>query len=333
MSWVILGAIKKTGIGDNRMVFNIHEISELDGLEAEGYLFCIDAHILRIKNKKEGFEINFNLCEVKRLKLAKSIERLTGIRVEFDKLDKRETLSYIESKGFNKSIWNPVGKAMHTYNMIEPGDRIAVGISGGKDSLVTLHSLIRIKNIVDFDFDIIPIHVHYKKLEGELEEVKKHVEKLGLELQIEETNIKEIVFEEKKLKNPCFMCARMRRGVLYRVMQEKNINKLALGHHKDDIIETFLMNMFYQGNRNVMKPSYHSDNYDLRVIRPLSYVEEEDIVRYARKVKLPILKSSCEYEVDKNSRRLRVKNLIKDLSKENSEIRSVIFKSIKDLLV
>ena len=314
------------------MVFDIEDIYELDGKEAEGYSFSVEEDSLKISNKKEGFEINFELSSSKRLKMVKSIEKLTGIRVEFKNMDKREILSYIESKGFNKSLWNPIGKAMHAHNMVEPGDRIAVGISGGKDSLSTLNSLVRIKNIVNFDFEIIPVHVHYKKVEGELEYVREYVKRLGLELYVEETNIKEVVFEEKKAKNPCFMCARMRRGVLYRIMKEKNINKLALGHHKDDIVETFLMNVFYQGNRNVMKPSYHSEDYDLRVIRPLAYVEEDTIIRYARKLRLPILKSSCPYETDKNSRRLKVKNLVKGLAEENPEIRSVIFNSIKDLL-
>ncbi len=314
------------------MVFDIEDIYELDGKESEWYSFIVEGDSLKISNKKEGFEISFEIGSSKRLKIAKSIEKLTGIRVEFKNMDKREVLSYIESKGFNKSLWNPIGKAMHAYNMVEPGDRIAVGISGGKDSLSTLNSLVRIKNIVNFDFDIIPVHVHYKKLEGELEHVREYVKRLGLELYVEETNIEEVVFEEKKAKNPCFMCARMRRGVLYRIMKEKNINKLALGHHKDDIVETFLMNLFYQGNRNVMKPSYHSDDYNLKIIRPLAYVEEDTIIRYSRKLRLPILKSSCPYETDKNSRRLKVKNLVKELAEENPDIRSIIFKSIKDLL-
>jgi len=134
------------------------------------------------------------------------------------------------------------------------------------------------------------------------------------------------------MKNPCFMCGRMRRGILYRIMKEKNINKLALGHHKDDIIETFLLNTFYQGNLGVMKPKYMSKEHGVEVIRPMSYIEEKTIIRYARKIKLPILKSECEYETSKDSKRLEVKEMIEELSKKSENIRSVIFNSIKPLL-
>ena len=116
------------------------------------------------------------------------------------------------------------------------------------------------------------------------------------------------------------------------MMREQNINKLALGHHKDDIIETFLMNVFYQGNMKMMLPSYISEEYGVRVIRPLSYVEEKDIIRYVKKQNLPVVKSDCPYETSENSKRLRVKNLIKDLTMENKDVRSVIFNSIKPML-
>ena len=117
------------------------------------------------------------------------------------------------------------------------------------------------------------------------------------------------------------------------MMKEQKINKLALGHHKDDIIETFLMNIFYQGNMLAMKPSYTSEEYGVQVIRPLAFVEEKDIIRYVKRVDMPILVSECPYETNDNSRRLKMKNLIKDLAKDNSEIRSVILNGIKDLLV
>lgn len=115
-------------------------------------------------------------------------------------------------------------------------------------------------------------------------------------------------------------------------MKEQNINKLALGHHKDDIIETFLMNVFYQGNMKMMKPSYVSEEYGVRVIRPLAYVEEVDIIRYVKKQELPVVASDCPYETSENSKRLRVKNLIKELAQENKDVRSVVFNSIKEML-
>jgi tRNA 2-thiocytidine biosynthesis protein TtcA len=216
--------------------------------------------------------------------------------------------------------------------MVEEGDRIAVGVSGGKDSLALLNILIRVKMITRVNFEIIPIHIHPKQKSIVTNEIEEYCKFLGLELIVEETNLEDILFGENKMKNPCFMCGRMRRGILYRIMKEKNINKLALGHHKDDIIETFLLNTFYQGNLNVMKPKYKSEEHGVEVIRPMAYIEEKNIIRYARRIKLPILESKCEYETSKDSKRLEVKETIEMMSKKSENIRSVIFNSIKPLL-
>lgn len=247
-------------------------------------------------------------------------------------MEKNKILARIEGKGFGKTLWSPIGRAMHDYNMIENGDRIAVGISGGKDSLTTLNALVRIKKISKVDFEILPIHIHPNIDKESYESTLKYCKELGLELQIEHTNLSELLFGEDKVKNPCFLCGRIRRGILYRMMKEQNINKLALGHHKDDIIETFLMNVFYQGNMKMMKPSYVSEDYGVTVIRPLAYVEERDIIRYVKKQELPVVKSDCPYETSENSKRLRVKNLVKELTLENKDVRSVVFNSIKPLL-
>lgn len=243
----------------------------------------------------------------------------------------RELLKYIETKGYNKVLWNKIGKAMHQFNMIEPGDIILVGVSGGKDSLVLLNALVRIKIISNIDFKIIPIHIHMSEDISDLNEIKKYCKFLGLKLEIITTKLKDLVVGENKEKNPCFLCGRLRRGILYSYMREKKIKKLALGHHKDDIIETFLMNIIYQGNRNIMKPSYFSDIHKVRVIRPLAFVEEKDLIRYSNRLELPILENKCPYEDSKDSKRLRIKNIIKELSIENKDVRSVVLNSIKDL--
>ena len=250
---------------------------------------------------------------------------------DLKKIKNREILSYIESKGFNKTIFGLAGKAMHDYSMIEDGDRIAVGVSGGKDSLALLNILVRVQKITRVNFEIIPIHIHPTQKSIATNEIENYCNFLGLELIIEETNLEDILFGENKMKNPCFMCGRMRRGILYRIMNEKNINKLALGHHKDDIIETFLMNTFYQGNLNVMKPKYMSKDHGVQVIRPMAYIEESNIIKYAKEIELPILKSECEYETSKDSKRLEVKEMIESLSKKSENIRSVIFTSIVPL--
>ena len=309
----------------------ISKIEDLDNLKYENFRFSILENDLIIKNIGEKYEIKFSLKN-NRLKIANSIEKLTGLKLTFDFLESRELVSYIESKGFNKTIWSLAGKAMGDYSMVEEGDRIAVGVSGGKDSLALLNILVRVKKIANINFEIIPIHIHPKQKTIATNEIEEYCNFLGLELIIEETNLEDILFGENKMKNPCFMCGRMRRGILYRIMKEKNINKLALGHHKDDIIETFLLNTFYQGNLGVMKPKYMSKEHGVEVIRPMSYIEEKTIIRYARKIKLPILKSECEYETSKDSKRLEVKEMIEELSKKSENIRSVIFNSIKPLL-
>lgn len=237
---------------------------------------------------------------------------------------KKELLRRVNVKGFNKYLWNLAGKAMHKYNMIESGDRIAVGISGGKDSMVLLNILTRIKNIVDFQFEIYPIMIENKKdTKDEIDEIKKYIEELGYEFQIEYTNIEKVVFDDRNEKNPCALCSKLRRGVLYRIMQEKNYNKLALGHHLDDCIETYFMNLFYQGNTNKMRAKYKSENYGVTVIRPMVFVEEKTIIKYAKKAKLPIMKSSCRLDnVKKNSKRKESKELIELMAEKNKNLRS-----------
>lgn len=241
-----------------------------------------------------------------------------------NELRKKELLRRVNVKGFNKYLWNLSGKALHKYNMIESGDKIAVGISGGKDSMVLLNLLTRIKNIVDFEFEIYPIMVENKKeINKEMDEIKNYIEELGYEFQIEYTNIEKVVFDDRNEKNPCALCSKLRRGVLYRIMKEKKYNKLALGHHLDDCIETYFMNLFYQGNTNKMRAKYRTEKYDLEVIRPLVFVEEKTIIKYAKKAKLPIMRSSCRLDKVKiDSKRKETKEQIKVMSEKNKNLKS-----------
>lgn len=309
----------------------IKDIKEVDGLKFQNYLFKVEENKVEIKNEKEKIEINISYESDKILKLIEKIYKLTELRITLDELNEKEVLSFIQDKNFEKTLWSPIGKAMADYSMIEEGDRIAVGISGGKDSLTVLNALIRVKKISGVNFEIFPIHIHPVEEGGNYEEIQKYCEKLGTTLQVIETSIGETILTNKDLKNPCFMCARVRRGLLYKEMKTQNINKLVLGHHKDDIVETFLLNVFYQGNMGVMKPAYNSEEYGLRVIRPLAYVEEKEIIKYAKKLKLPILPNDCPYETSENSKRLKMKKMIEELSKDSPNIRSVILNSIKGL--
>ncbi|MEG1086607.1 MAG: ATP-binding protein [Cetobacterium sp.] len=313
-------------------MIKLNNIIDIEGLKFENFNFIVKEDKVIIENNKENSVIEIKYSENKILKLLDSINRFTNLKLELNSLSEREILPFIESKGFTKTLWSPIGRAMHKYNMVQDGDRVAVGVSGGKDSLTVLNALIRIKKISGINFEIIPIHIHPVEEGSKYGEIVEYCKKMGLDLQVFETSLSKDIFENEEIKNPCFLCARIRRGLLYRVMREQNINKLALGHHKDDIIETFLMNVFYQGNINVMKPAYYSEEYGVTVIRPLSFVEEKDTIKYAKKLNLPILHNECPYEKSENSKRLRVKNLIKDLAKENEDIRSVMLNSIKDLL-
>ncbi len=306
---------------------------DLNGYIFQNYSFEVLEDKVKVVNTKEEIVIEINYKSHKIVKLLDKIYKLTELRVTLSQIDEREILTFIQDKGFEKTLWSPIGKAMCDYKMIEDGDRVAVGISGGKDSLTVLNALIRIKKISEIDFEIFPIHIHPVEEGGNYGEIKEYCKKMGLELQVIETSIGESILTNKELKNPCFMCARVRRGLLYKEMKLQNINKLVLGHHKDDIVETFLLNVFYQGNMGVMKPAYDSEEYGLKVIRPLAYVEEKEIIKYAKKLNLPILHNDCPYETSDNSKRLKVKKLIEELSKDSPNIRSVMLNSIKNLFV
>lgn len=314
-------------------MLKIDKITDLDGYRFQNYTFQVLEDEVRIINTKEEITIEISYKAHKIVKLLDKIYKLTELKVVLSQIDEREILSFIQDKGFEKTLWSPIGKAMHDYNMIEEGDRIAVGISGGKDSLTVLNTLIRVQKISGIKFEIFPIHIHPVEEGGKYADIKEYCKKMGVELQVIETSIGESILTNKELKNPCFMCARVRRGLLYKEMKNQNINKLVLGHHKDDIIETFLLNVFYQGNMGVMKPAYNSEEYGLKVIRPLAYVEEKEIIRYAKKLNLPILHNDCPYETSDNSKRLKVKKMIEELSKDSPDIRSVMLNSIKNLFV
>ena len=312
-------------------MLKIDNIKDLNGYVFQAYTFEVQEDKVLVTNSKEEIKIEISYSQNKIIKLIDKIYKQTGLKISLNRLDEKEILAFIQDKGFEKSLWSPIGKAMHDYNMIEEGDRVAIGISGGKDSLTVLNALIRIQKISGIKFEIFPIHIHPVEEGGKYEDIKEYCRKLGTELQVIETSIGESILTNDELKNPCFMCARVRRGILYKAMKEQNINKLVLGHHKDDIVETFLLNVLYQGNMGVMKPAYDSEEYGLKVIRPLAYVEEKETIRYAKKLGLPILHNDCPYETSDNSKRLKVKKMIEELSKDSPNIRSVMLHSIKDL--
>lgn len=224
-------------------------------------------------------------------------------------------------------------RAVDDYSMIENGDKIAVGLSGGKDSVALVCALANLKKFYPKEFELEVISMDpgfYKAGFGDEKQVKESYEKLAdLCRQLEvnftlfETDIAKIIFDIRKEKNPCSLCARMRRGALHTHAKELGCNKIALGHHFDDAVETFMMNLFNEGRIGCFSPVTYLDRMDITVLRPLVYVPEKDIRYFINHSDLPILKSPCP--ADKSTDREEIKQLLSKLDKENKGIKYRIF--------
>ncbi|BDU51621.1 ATP-binding protein [Haliovirga abyssi] len=232
----------------------------------------------------------------------------------------------------NKKIWKNFIKAIKEFNMIEPGDKIAVGISGGKDSLILINLFKELKKDRSLDFDFVGITLDPGYKEEDLLNVKNYIKTLDIDYKQYETNIWKVIFDERKEKNPCSLCGKMRRGILYKKAEELGCNKLALGHHFDDIIETALINMFYAGSIKTMLPKVESTSGNFEIIRPLAYVKEEEIINFINKNEIKVMASSCKlYTVREDSKRLEIKTLLKGLEKTNPNIKKSIFNSLRNV--
>lgn len=240
-------------------------------------------------------------------------------------------MSLIKTK-YKKEIYDKFIKGIREYEMVQDGDRIAVGVSGGKDSLLLLNLFKELKDegYIKFDFVGITLDQGYEK--SDLEKLGVYVETIGCEYKLYDTNIWQVVFDEREEKNPCSLCAKMRRGILYKRAEELGCNKLALGHHFDDIIETALINMFFSGNIKTMVPKIRSEKGNFDLIRPLVYVMEDDITRYSQELKIPVMKCGCKlYELKPDSKRLEVKIMLKNMEKKNKYIKKSIFNSLRNV--
>ncbi len=225
-------------------------------------------------------------------------------------------------KTYRGKLWAPFINALNEYEMLKPGDSVCVCISGGKDSMLCAKLFQELKRHSDFEFDVKYLVMNPGYNEANLNHVKKNLEILGIPAKIVDTDIFEIANSQDK--NPCYLCAKMRRGALYRLASEMGCNKIALGHHFDDVIETILMNMLNAGSFQTMLPKLHSDNYPgMELIRPLYFIREKDIKTWAKHNDLRFIMCACRFteacSVDNeinSSKRLTTKNLIKTL-KEN----------------
>lgn len=217
-------------------------------------------------------------------------------------------------------------KAVDDYNMIQDGDKIAVGISGGKDSLTLLYALNALKRFYPARFEIEALSVSVGFEGMDLSPVKALCEELGVNYTVIDTEIKQIVFDERKESNPCSLCAKMRKGAFNNKALELGCNKIAYAHHKDDVIETLLMSLIFEGRINTFSPVTHLEKTGLVLIRPLLYVNEYDIIGFKNKYNLPICKNPCP--ADGNTKREYAKNLVSQLNAENPGVRDRIFTAV-----
>ncbi len=222
-------------------------------------------------------------------------------------------------------------KAIDDYKMIDTGDKIAVGISGGKDSLTLLHALNGLKRFYPKSFDIVAITVDLGFKNIDFDKIKAMTEEMNIPYHIVSTDIAQIIFEDRKETNPCSLCAKMRKGALNQLAKELGCNKIAYAHHKDDIIETMIMSLIYEGRIHTFSPKTYLDRMDLTVIRPMMYMHEADVIGFVHKAELPVLKSACP--VDGLTKREYVKTLLKSINTETPGVKKRIFSAIQSSII
>ena len=242
-------------------------------------------------------------------------------------------------KKFKKTVWRPFTKAINEYEMIQDGDKIAVCISGGKDSMLMakLFQELKLHNKFSFDVKFLVMDPGYSPENRKV--IENNAKRLNIPITIFESNIFEAVFHVEK--SPCYLCARMRRGYLYSKAKELGCNKIALGHHYDDVIETILMGMLYGAQMQTMMPKLHSSNFEgMELIRPLYLIREDDIKAWRDANGLHFIQcackftdtcSSCDKDGQSNSKRLEIKKLIRELKKTNPFVEGNIFKSVENV--
>jgi len=215
-----------------------------------------------------------------------------------------------------------VRRCVEDYAMIEDGDKIAVGVSGGKDSLVLLKLLAALREYHNKDFRLEAVTIDMG-LGMDYSGITKFCAELDVPYTVVRTEIGPIIFDYRKEKNPCSMCSKMRRGALNQTLVEKGFNKLALGHHYDDAVETFLMSLLYEGRISCFQPVTYLDRTGITQIRPMLYIHEKTVASFAQRENLPVLQNRCP--VDKHTKREEVKDLIYDLVKTYPDLKERIF--------
>lgn len=220
-------------------------------------------------------------------------------------------------------------QTIQEFDMIQDGDRIAVGVSGGKDSLVLLKGLIELRRFIGIDYDVVAITLdpRFGGVEGDYSSVAQMCSEAGVEYRLIPTDIGQIVFDIRKELNPCSLCAKLRRGALHNAAKDAGCNKIALGHHFDDAVETFMMNLLNEGRIGCFSPVTHLARCGLVQIRPMVMAPEKEIIRAARRLDLNVVKSKCP--ADGHTSRQRTKELLAELEKTNKGVTERIFGAMR----
>ena len=249
----------------------------------------------------------------------------------------QERIEFSIRKTFHKSLFSPFARGINTYALLQEGDKVAVCISGGKDSFLMAKLFQELKRHDKFPFSLAFIVMDPGYRESNLELIRSNAQLLGIPIEVFPSPIFDTVDQIEK--KPCYLCARMRRGYLYNKARELGCNKIALGHHYDDVIETILMGMLYGAQIQTMMPKLHSTNFPgMELIRPMYLLREEDIIRFWKENDMRFLRCACRFtektadpDAYGESKRLEVKQLIRELKKTNPYVEGNIFKSVENV--
>lgn len=243
------------------------------------------------------------------------------------------TACQIKQEGFVvimklQQVYSLTRRAIDDYHMIKSGDRIAVGISGGKDSLTLLYALQGLKSFYPLPFELCAVTVDLGFDNLNLDKIKELCASLDVEYRIVKTDIAKIVFEERKESNPCSLCAKMRKGALNDAMKAAGCNKVAYAHHKDDVVETMMMSLIYEGRFHTFNPVTYLDRTGMTVIRPLIYMNEVDVIGFVHKYDVPVVKSPCP--ADGHTKREYIKNLVREINLAAPGVKDRMFTAIQN---
>ena len=226
-----------------------------------------------------------------------------------------------------QQVYSLTRKAIDDYHMIQPGDKIAVGISGGKDSLTLLYALQGLRRFYPHSFELCAVTVDLGFDNLKLDRINELCKMLEVPYHIIHTDIAKIIFEDRQESNPCSLCAKMRKGALNDAMKAMGCNKVAYAHHKDDVVETMMMSLVYEGRFHTFRPVTYLDRTDITVIRPLIYMNEADVIGFVNKYEVPVVKSPCP--ADGHTKREYIKNLVREINLESPGVKERMFTAIQ----